>query len=890
VKRKIPLFSPSAREGQGGFKEEKMSALQKKRSFRCPYRMRICIASAVIGIGVLLSGLHICGSQESKSKMGVGFLIGKNTTELIPLLTSDGDFLEMVPGPDKVQQIRSLNPQAKAMCVVGSLEKIEQTVSLFKQSGIGPERIYIAYNPEPREHWTPDEEIRDFAGSLKKAREMLKDYPAELVMGPGLIQMGKPENSYTELAKFCDIWMLQSQNLQVDFRKQQKVTPEQYRESVKKIVDQLRQGNPDIRVFVQVIPLTRHVPEPFTARELADYLLAVQDMVESAKIYGGNTEIIREVIQILRSTAVEKTSGTVNALPVEKTVPVAKTPPVEKPAPPEDKKVIPLTSGKQTFTIEMRDKSLLATDLYMPADYSTRKYPGGLPLILVRTPYDKSHPNKNVDKWRDCFINNGYAFAVQDMRGFYGSKQAGRGSAQYDGYDTVEWFAKQPWCNGKVGMMGFSHLGAAQYEAAVTNPPHLVCAIPSQAPGNYYTDSLYPPVFRKADMETILRGPITSKINALMNTRIRRRDISRLAEFSIPMLHSAGWYDFYKEGAVEMFNALQSYGGTGAKGRQKLFIGPWGHGVSQEEDPGKPLKLPGGLAYPANVKLDWEKDFWLPWFDYHLKGKDTGVMDRPAVRYYLMGDVDNPDAPGNVWVEDDNFPPESVSTLYYTHQNHSLSLNSPSANSSFLQYRFDPENPVPTVGRTHVRLPVKGPYDQRETEGREDVLIFTTPVLETPLKIVGQVKAKVWASSDRKDTDFTVKITDVYPDGRSMFILDGIVKAKFRNSYLKEEFLDAGKIYEFDIDLGYIAIVLAKGHKLRLAISSSNFDRWDINPNTGQPYGEHSVTKSLLSKRFGKESVEGLKPEYTDFLVATNKVYMDKNHPTHLILPVIPSE
>jgi len=252
--------------------------------------------------------------------------------------------------------------------------------------------------------------------------------------------------------------------------------------------------------------------------------------------------------------------------------------------------------------------------------------------------------------------------------------------------------------------------------------------------------------------------------------------------------------------------------------------------------------------------------------------------------------VDDPKAPGNVWVEDDRFPPKSVPTLYYLHTDHILRLNPPAGNGGSIQYRFDPENPVLTVGRTHIRLPVKGPYDQRETEGREDVLIFTTPVLETPLKIVGQVKAKVWASSDRKDTDFTVKITDVYPDGRSMFILDGMVKARFRNSYLKEEFLSAGEVYEFDIDLGYIAIVLAKGHKLRMAVSSSNFDRWDINPNTGEAYGAHTATRSILSRWFGEASVEGFKPEYTDTLVATNKIYMDKKYPTHLILPVIPSE
>jgi uncharacterized protein len=151
-------------------------------------------------------------------------------------------------------------------------------------------------------------------------------------------------------------------------------------------------------------------------------------------------------------------------------------------------------------------------------------------------------------------------------------------------------------------MMGFSHLGAAQYEAAVTQPPHLACAIPAQAPGNYYTDSLYPPKFRKADWETILRGPFSSRTSVLLNTRIRRQGESNIDQFNVPMIHSAGWYDFFKEGAIEMFQALQHQGGPAARGTQKLLIGPWGHGVIQEENLGQPLELPGGLAYPANAR------------------------------------------------------------------------------------------------------------------------------------------------------------------------------------------------------------------------------------------------------------------------------------------------
>ncbi|MEW6359912.1 MAG: CocE/NonD family hydrolase [Planctomycetota bacterium] len=540
---------------------------------------------------------------------------------------------------------------------------------------------------------------------------------------------------------------------------------------------------------------------------------------------------------------------------------------------------------KQTTAIPMRDGAALATDLYFPT-ISHKEWPlDGVPVILICTPYDKSKEGP-IGRWRDFALRNEYAFAVQDMRGFYASAKAGRGARHYDGYDAIEWLAKQPWCNGKVGMMGYSHLGAAQYEAAVTAPPHLACAIPAQAPGNYYTDSYYPPVFRKADMETLLRGAFTSRTQQLINRRIRNRETSHIPQFNAPMIHSAGWYDFYKEGAIEMFRACRQDGGPGARGKQKLLIGPWGHGVVQEEDPGKPLQLPGGLAYPPNSKLDWEKEVWLPWFDHWLKGKQNGVMDRPAVRYYLMGDVDNPKAPGNKWVETDDFPPPSTAATYYVHSDHTLSTDAPTVEKDSMEYRYDPKDPVPTGGRFHSRLPVKGPYDQREVEGRADVLVFTTPALEAPLRIVGQICVKLWASSDRKDTDFTAKLTDVYPDGRSMLFSDSIVKGRYRNTYLKEKFLTPGEVYEFDIDLGYIAIVLAPGHRLRLAVSSSNFDRFDINPNTGEPYGDHATSRELLAKRLRAEPARG-EPEYTETLVATNTIFMDRGRPTHVVLPVM---
>jgi predicted acyl esterase len=850
--------------------------------------MRVSLLAASIILALLNSTASPAAADQSRpagetSRLGVGFLIGKGTESLLPLLTRDNDFLEMMLGPGKVRYIRSLAPPARAMCICESLEGVARTVRILEEADIAPERVYIAYNPEPRppgaRQCTPREELDDYLGSLKKARELVKAYGAALVMGPGLIEMAKREELYPELAKHCDIWMIQTQRLQLDLESGEPRSDEYYREQVKRIVAMLRQGNRDIRVFVQIIPLqaTSERRETFTAERLTSYLLAVEDLVDAVKIYGGNTELIAEVIE--RLGAERRPQPARGSTQTEPEVPKRTEPEAWKQTP-------ELQAWKQTEMIEMRDGARLATDVYLPTTAARAEQQGGLAVVLVRTPYDKSGEQRGVVHWREFLLDNGYAFVIQDMRGFYASKTGRRReSGQYDGYDTIEWLARQPWSNGRVGMMGYSHLGAAQYEAAVTQPPHLACAIPAQAPGNYYTDALYPPKFRKADWETILRGPFSANTPVLLNTRIRRQGVAKIDQFDIPMIHSAGWYDFFKEGAIEMFQALQHQAGPDARGTQKLLIGPWGHGGTQEQDLGDPLDLPGGLAYPANARLDWEQQVWLPWFDHWLKGQPTGVMDEPAVRYYLMGDVDDPDAPGNRWVTASDFPPKSEPARYYVHSDHTLNTEAPATENDSLQYEYDPGNPVPTVGRFHARLPVNGPHDQREVESRSDVLVFTTPVLEEPLEIVGQVQAKLWASSDRKDTDFTVKLTDVYPDGRSMIFLDGIVKVRYRNGYLQEELLEPGEVVELDIDLGYIAIVLAPGHRLRVAISSSNFDRWDINPNTGEPYGEHAVTQSLLAERLRVESFRG-EPRYTASLVATNTVFMDARHPSHVVLPV----
>jgi hypothetical protein len=866
--------------------------------FVCAHAVTVVLISWTDARAVTAGGPVAATNARAASPLGVGFLWTARSESVAGRLGSDRDFVDVILGPGKMGVFESVKAPVRVSCIARSLERdesrpfpgVRETIALLEQARVPPERVIIAYNPESQPG-TPSAELDELVDSSRKAKEMARAYGASLLVGPGLREMERREHLYPELAKACDIWMIQSQRLQLDEATRKPVEVAVYREQVSRIAGRLREGNPGVRIIVQLVTTAERGTATLPADQIVAFARSIEDIVDAVRIYGAPPDLLQAVISGLRAPgSVPPRAG--GATPPPAKVPPA-SPPAPQPPPPASPRARetpvapaePAPGGRVTLAIPMRDGSTLAADLFLPEGREKDRPPGGVPAVLICTPYDRTREGP-ARYWRECLVRNGYAFVAEDMRGFHASAEGGRAVPRHnDGYDTVEWLARQPWCNGRVGMLGYSHLGAVQYETAVTAPPHLACAIPAQAPGNYYADAWYPERFRKADMETILRGAFTSQTPQLLSRRIRSRETRCIGEFRTPMLHSAGWFDFYKEGAIEMFRACQRDGGPGARGTQKLLIGPWGHGTLQEESPGTPLRLDGGLAFPANSKLDWEKDVWLPWFDHWLKGRETGVMGQPAVRYYLMGAVGDPEAPGNRWVVAEDFPPPSVAVSYYAHPDRSLGTLVPDRAGDPIRYVYNPRNPVPTVGRVHARMPVKGPYDQREVETRPDVILFTTPPLTEPLEIVGQVRVRLWASSDRRDTDFTAKLTDVYPDGRSILFLDGIVKGRHRNTYLREEFLSPGEICEFDIDMGCIALVLAKGHRLRLAVSSSNFDRFDINPNTGEPYGDHAVSRELLATRLRGYEPRG-EPQYRTVLTATNRIHTGREHPTRVILPV----
>jgi putative CocE/NonD family hydrolase len=318
----------------------------------------------------------------------------------------------------------------------------------------------------------------------------------------------------------------------------------------------------------------------------------------------------------------------------------------------------------------------------------------------------------------------------------------------------------------------------------------------------------------------------------------------RHASVEIPIYHSGGWYDIFLEGTLNFFAALQAAGADpAARGNQKVVIGPWTHS-------GQDSYQQGELTYPSNsVIADDETQRMLQWFDYWLKGEANGIMDLPPVRYYVMGDVDDATGPGNEWWEAAEWPVSATPSVVYLGSDGRLIATPPGVGDPPDSFVYDPDSPVPTIGGANLKIPA-GPYDQRPAESRSDVLVFTSSALTEPLEIVGPVTVVLHGSSTALDTDWVVRLCDVYPDGRSMLVTDGIRRAKFRDSYQTAALLTPGEIYEFEIDLWPTAIAFNTGHRIRIDVSSSNDPRFDPNPNTGDPLHhryQHGVPRRRAS-------------------------------------------
>ncbi len=515
----------------------------------------------------------------------------------------------------------------------------------------------------------------------------------------------------------------------------------------------------------------------------------------------------------------------------------------------------------ETINMPMRDGIKLATDIYRDNTVTMA------PVVLMRTPYDRTKQKSSAERW----VKAGYIAVMQDCRGTRDSEgvMAPYNNEGQDGYDTLEWITRQPWCSGRVGMLGGSYVGAVQWQAAAEDPPGLAAITPQATWSSFYRN-LYlggsvrlslisgwiagntpkPEGVKPADMsEALMRLPLGEVDSAIgwdmpwldaFLTHPKpdgfwtRLDLtSRLPDLQLPALHVVGYYDYFSRESVGNFTIMQKQArDPKTRQQQRLILGPWDHGSVGKTKVAEVEFGPEAAMDTFALQIDW--------FDRHLK-QDPAAQAKPfpPVRYFSMGD--------NVWHDAQNWPPEGfTATSYYllsagkanTRQgNGRLSREAPTQDEPSDTFRADPGNPTPSCPITETR-PIKaavwGPVDQSAIEDRDDVLVYSSEPMAEPLNFAGNAEAKLHVSTDTPDADWAVKLIDVHPDGFAQNIARGILRGRYRNSLLKPELMQPGKVYEITVDLGPVAATIAKGHQLRVDISGADFPLYDRNPNTAE--------------------------------------------------------
>lgn len=573
---------------------------------------------------------------------------------------------------------------------------------------------------------------------------------------------------------------------------------------------------------------------------------------------------------------------------------------------------------EKNVMVPMRDGIKLATDVYRP-DVSE-----AVPTLVQRVPYNKELPliqGYIVDLLRAA--QAGYAVVVQDTRGCYASEGEYQPFFQEgaDGADTIAWAASQSWSDGKIGTIGLSYYGVTQWQAALQSPKALLAMAPGVTTADYYESWTYQGgafqlgfVLNWAlsfgfgeQMRRLAKGQITPQdmggvlqsMGTMSTTyaHLPLTDMPILKEIApyyfdwlthssyddywravapqegyervtTPAFNIGGWFDLFLRGTLTNYQGMKQRGGSeAARQHQRLLIGPWTHGywgaIYAGQDYGLFASLDGADGTGQQLR----------WFDHWLKGADNGVASEKPVRLFVMG--------ANTWRDEDDWPlPDTQYRPYYlqssgnantTAGSGTLSSETPAADEREDVYLYNPHHPVPTTGGATLLPDLlvarnAGPLDQRQVEAREDVLVYSSPVLEKEVEVTGPIALVLYVSSSAKDTDFTGTLVDVYPDGRAFLLTDGILRARFRESLSRPVLLEPGQVYELRLDLGATSNVFQVGHRIRVDISSSNFPRYDRNTNTG-----------------GTIASEAEK----DFVQAVNRVYHDASHPSHLILPII---
>jgi hypothetical protein len=569
---------------------------------------------------------------------------------------------------------------------------------------------------------------------------------------------------------------------------------------------------------------------------------------------------------------------------------------------------------ERDLVFPMRDGTRLRADVYRPAA-------GRWPALLERTPYDKRRPV--LVESGSYFARRGYAAVMQDVRGRFGSEGQFRFLSPQegpDGVDTLEWIARQPWCDGRIGTMGLSYSTATQQALAVLQPPSLraQCLLDGgydysrrtvRHSGAFEMGVMLPYLYRVARESRELTGDpqAAAELEAawaglrewVLTPRGRQgwppaplpasyalwyadlvtsaegggyweqptvnlaRHIDRYPD--VPVLHETSWYGHHVWAATARFNELRRR----VRSAQRLLIGPWLHGYDEFG-----RSWCGEVDFGEAAALRDLDGLRLRWFDRWLKGARNGVDEEPPIRLFVMGGGSGRrNAAGRLehggrWRDEREWPlARTVWTRLYLHPGGGLRSEAPPADAPPSRYTFDPHDPVPTIGggTQNPLLPwfiQGGAFDQRPLSRRRDVLVFETPPLAEDMEVTGPLTVRLWISSSAPDTDFTAKLVDVYPDGFAMNLTDGIVRVR----HTRAQPLGRDEVHELTVEPQPTGNLFEAGHRLRLDVSSSNFPRFDVNPNTGEPPGAATRLEAAL-----------------------NTVWHDGVRPSHVELPVIPA-
>ena len=478
----------------------------------------------------------------------------------------------------------------------------------------------------------------------------------------------------------------------------------------------------------------------------------------------------------------------------------------------------PLRAGavEMVEMVEMDDGVHLHTEVTLPDDA------GPFPVILVRTPY-KQQGMEQIS----LVTAIGYAVVFQHTRGT--GKSEGEVDVFFtdasDGHRTAEWLLEQPWSNGTFSMFGASALAIPEYLMAPGAPSAMLCQVLAIATPDVYAHGVFHGgVFKKKTVESwtgwIKAG---SKLDMLADHRLCDafwdpvRVTGQGADVRAAAVHLGGWFDVFTQGTLDGYAMYSQTTEPWAVANQYLIMGPWEHHLLGQATAGE-------LTFPSAAELDiYELAF--SWADFCNGGWDTGWA---PVQYYVMGPVGETGAPGNVWREAESWPPPSVETPLYLTAADALAWAAPEAEVSVV-FPFDPADPSPTVGGRNLSL-AAGPRDQAKVEARSDAVVLSTAVLDEPFEVTGRLFASLMVATNASDADVVVRLTDVYPDGRSMLVTEGVQRLSMRDGCEAPVEVVPGEPARVEVDLWSTSYVFAAGHRLRVVLTGSNYPRYELSP------------------------------------------------------------